>query len=548
MGKLTPDRAFVRFWEMQDIVAWSECRPLVECFFDAADTWQSQGRHPIATAFYGQLLRMGLCVGHDRLVVRSLKGLLDLESSEPESIPMAICPHQLKRLVSVWLADSTEQADADKGPNPGRFEWMLSRAEALRQREQRVRLMHGLDGLIAFYAAPGSGVALNLRAVLLLPRWGELAATLDEEADARLEALLRSVLVAGEQLRAVGLSSVDQLLERTFAQMWTHMSERHSYPSMARLAVALANTSRRAYVGRLDPLVFAGVHRALSRAYADTVDPATRAQIRVEWLANHVHWIASGDPDAETSARSLLTVVSGRRRSVEEELLEAKLYLMLGHKAHPKVAYASQAVDLASQVIADCPPDDQAQLPLALMTHGLARLALAELGDVEPSDALVSLRRAQSMFRTELAQDPQGAARLRLASTLIALARGHLMVAQRNNGQDDSRASLLRQGAEYCQRARVLAQAAGDTLMTCQAMWVLSRILNASPGPERLNARHKSLTLALEAMDMLGVTYGTQAVTGIHTGGQTMSECLIHQYLGVVKMLGRYQQTQGRLS
>ncbi|MEL6180250.1 MAG: hypothetical protein AAFS10_14915 [Myxococcota bacterium] len=231
LGKLTPDRAFVRFWEMQDIVAWSECRPLVECFFDAADTWQSQGRHPIATAFYGQLLRMGLCVGHDRLVVRSLKGLLDLESSEPESIPMAICPHQLKRLVSVWLADSTEQADADKGPNPGRFEWMLSRAEALRQREQRVRLMHGLDGLIAFYAAPGSGVALNLRAVLLLPRWGELAATLDEEADARLEALLRSVLVAGEQLRAVGLSSVDQLLERTFAQMWTHMSERHSYPT-----------------------------------------------------------------------------------------------------------------------------------------------------------------------------------------------------------------------------------------------------------------------------------------------------------------------------
>ena len=42
-------------------------------------------------------------------------------------------------------------------------------------------------------------------------------------------------------------------------------------------------------------------------------------------------------------------------------------------------------------------------------------------------------------------------------------------------------------------------------------------------------------------MELLGVTFGTAAVRGVHTAGRTLSECLIHQYLGLVQLLGRYQ-------
>ena len=103
------------------------------------------------------------------------------------------------------------------------------------------------------------------------------------------------------------------------------------------------------------------------------------------------------------------------------------------------------------------------------------------------------------------------------------------------------RRELLRQSSELCQRAIVLSQAANDTLMTCQAMWLLSRVHCNSTQDGRVDAYSKALSITQEAMDMLGVTYGEAFMRGEPTGGRTLSECLMRQYLKLVQLLARYR-------
>ena len=539
-GALTPVQAFARVWETQDVEEWCSSRALTECLFDAVSAWQGQRRYGLAASFQGLVLRMGLCSGKDRLVVRSLKELTAIERSDPDSVALAVEPGQLNLLRGAWLAEPTEKARVE-GPNPGRFEWMLSRVASLSRPNQRAKLLSGLREMILFYAEEGSGVALNLRSIALLPRWAEIAVEHDEQVGCFGE-LLDAIESAAARLREEGIARSDLWLDQTLSGLWALVSERwRRRPELARLALARARTSRRANAQRLDPSVFMGVHLALSHAYQVAEDQALCAQIRVEWMANHIQWLTTGERQAEDYARSLLTVVSGGPHSALEAILSAELYLLIEESPALRADYARRAQELSSHAIADSSEEEQAHLPRALMLHGLARLVLAECADGDPADALVSLRRAQAMLRVQLAEHPDGPARLMLASTLIGLARGHLMMAEQGEGSPEQRRTMLLQGAEYCQRARVLAQVAEDTLLRCQAVWMLGRIMSASPGPERLDAQHKGLALTVEAMELLGVTFGTAAVRGVHTAGRTLSECLIHQYLGLVQLLGRYQ-------